>query len=104
MHGCLLRLDRPTDIRSYLVDPRFAKRADAKSAVCLIAMSQGIGNYIRAVRDEIENRLPVIRRRLANERIIPTITHECHKAHALRPEYIFDNDRDGTWHSITHWL
>ncbi|KAL0948377.1 hypothetical protein HGRIS_010959 [Hohenbuehelia grisea] len=81
--GCLLRLERPEECKSYLVDPLFSKRADAKSAVCLLAISQGIGAYIRTVTEEVQNKISPRMRRLANERIFPLFNAESLK---IRPE------------------
>jgi len=96
VHGCLLRVDRPGESKSYLVDPRFVKRADAKSAVCLLAMSQGVGDYIRAVKQEAEQRLSPERRKLAHEKIIPSLTVECNKVRpGNRMAFVFMQERDG---------
>ncbi|KAI0309101.1 hypothetical protein OF83DRAFT_1159297, partial [Amylostereum chailletii] len=57
LHGVLLRIERPSECRSYLVDPAFPKRADAKAAVCLIAMSQGVGDYVRSIVEELDNKV-----------------------------------------------
>ncbi|TFK35030.1 hypothetical protein BDQ12DRAFT_612281, partial [Crucibulum laeve] len=93
-HGCLLRLDRPNESRTYLVDCRFPKRADAKAAVCLLAMSQGVGNYIRKVKEDADNKLPAKMRLLANERILPLLSIECGKIRpGNRPEYEFITER-----------
>lgn len=52
-HGCLLRIEDPTrdppQVQNYLVEPGFLKRSDAKLAVCLRAMSEGVGNFLRGL-------------------------------------------------------
>ncbi|RDB29862.1 hypothetical protein Hypma_014011 [Hypsizygus marmoreus] len=56
--GCLLRLSCPTtpttqhNNKAYIVPPVFLKRADAKAAVCLLAMSQDISAHIHATPDK----------------------------------------------------
>lgn len=96
VHGCLLRVDRPGESKTYIVDPRFVKRADAKSAVCLLAMSQGLGDYIRSVKEQAEQRLSPERRKLAHEKIIPSLTVECNKVRpGNRMAFGFVQERDG---------
>ncbi|KAF8315797.1 uncharacterized protein EI90DRAFT_300196 [Cantharellus anzutake] len=49
LHGCVLRLDHPSlPSRSYMVDAVFSKRQEAKTAVCLQAISEDVGEYIRS--------------------------------------------------------
>ena len=68
MHGCLLRILRPSHPPlSYLLLPLFQKRADAKNAVCLQAISQGIGEYIRGVVRELDEKVTTEMRRVAGE-------------------------------------
>jgi hypothetical protein len=96
VHGCLLRVDRPGESKSYLVDPRFPKRADAKAAVCLLAMSQGLGGYIRAIGVAAESKLTPEMRKLANEQILPVLSSECNKIRpGAHPAFEFNRDRDG---------
>ncbi|KIY70597.1 hypothetical protein CYLTODRAFT_488007 [Cylindrobasidium torrendii FP15055 ss-10] len=50
--GCLLRVTiNNEEARSYVVDARFLRRADAKSAVILLAMSDGLGLWIRGLSE-----------------------------------------------------
>ncbi len=96
MHGCILRIQRPGETRTYLVDPQFPKRTEARSAVCLLAMSQGVGNYIRELKEEAENKLPADRRKLANEKILQTLSYECSKVKpGNRLVFIYATERDG---------
>lgn len=96
VHGCLLRIERPGDSRSYLVDARFPKRADAKAAVCLQAIFQGVGDYIRSVGKATENKITPAMKRWANEMIFPTLGSECHKIEpGLHPRYDFQKEKDG---------
>ncbi|KAI0065180.1 hypothetical protein BV25DRAFT_1822296 [Artomyces pyxidatus] len=76
LHGAVLRVVRPGECRSFLVDPQFPKRADAKAAVCLMAMSQGIGDYIREVGASLDKKIPADDRRRAHECILPFISTE----------------------------
>lgn len=96
MHGCLLRIERPQESRSYLVDSKFPKRADAKSAVCLQAIFQGVGDYIRDIAQELENRITPNMKRWAQESIFPNLGSEMSKANpGTHPQYEFPKDKDG---------
>lgn len=96
VHGCILRIERPGETRTYLVDPQFPKRADARSAVCLLAMSQDVGGYIRGLKEEAENKLSAERRKLANEKLIQTLSYECSKVKlGNRLMFTFSTERDG---------
>ncbi|KAE9399679.1 hypothetical protein BT96DRAFT_939228 [Gymnopus androsaceus JB14] len=50
-HGCVLRIEDPLkdpkEAKSYLVEPGFSKKNTAKLAVCLRAMSEGVGSFLR---------------------------------------------------------
>lgn len=100
VHGCLLRVCRPKHTRSYLVDPIFHKRNDAKSAVCLLAFSQGLGSYIRSAAEEIERQITPAMRKAVTERVLSTISSMCVKASNLLHEpvqaYEYRVDNDGT--------
>jgi hypothetical protein len=79
-----------------LVDPQFPKRSDARSAVCLLAMSQGVGNYIRGLKEETENKLPADKRKLANEKVLQVLSAECGKVRqGNRLAFTFTSERDG---------
>ncbi|EJD00364.1 uncharacterized protein FOMMEDRAFT_135948 [Fomitiporia mediterranea MF3/22] len=94
LHGCILRLDRPEEMRTYMVDPRFTKRTDAKSAVCLRAMSQGVVPYIRSLASAIDNRITSEMRKQANERILPILGSEYGRLrHGMHPAYDFNHDQ-----------
>jgi hypothetical protein len=96
VHGCLLRIERPQESRSYLVDARFPKRADAKAAVCLQAISQGVGDYIRTIGREVEFKIAPIMRRWANELIFPVLGSECNKIKpGTHPRYDYQKEKDG---------
>ena len=78
------------------MDARFPKRSDAKSAVCLLAMSQGVGDYIRGLKEAAENKLPADKRKLANEKILQVLAAECGKVrNGNRPVFEFTSERDG---------
>ncbi|CCA68056.1 hypothetical protein PIIN_01923 [Serendipita indica DSM 11827] len=81
MHGCLVRLNLPRreHSRSYLVEPQFTKRGDAKAAVALLAISQNIGGWIHEATTSVENLLtPEMRTKAAT--LIAPLYHECTKA------------------------
>ena len=96
MHGCLLRLERPGEPRSYLVDLRFYKRGDAKAAVCLLAMSQGVGHYIKEVGEAVQTKLSPESKKLAHQHIYFQLASECEKVRpGNHPIFTFPTDRDG---------
>ncbi|KIJ67229.1 hypothetical protein HYDPIDRAFT_107958 [Hydnomerulius pinastri MD-312] len=95
LHGCLLKLVRPGDYRTYLVDARFPKRADAKAAVCLQAMSCGIGDYIRATTLAAEQKVTPAMRSFSTNYIYPILTSELSKiGTGLHPRFEFEKERD----------
>ncbi|KAI6144341.1 hypothetical protein BKA82DRAFT_1003728 [Pisolithus tinctorius] len=95
LHGCLLRIDRPGTYRAYLVDAEFAKRADAKAAVCLKAMSCGVGEYIRTIVSSVESKLTSQMRSFSNNYIHPTLQSELSKIDpGLYPHFEFEKERD----------
>ncbi|KAI0667446.1 hypothetical protein C8Q78DRAFT_982101 [Trametes maxima] len=102
-HGCLLRLERPNEVKSYLVDARFSKRAEAKAAVCLLAMSEGVGEYIRSVAKTVEEKLSATTRKYVAETLIPTLNNEYRKAHGpgIQPFIEYDMDLDACGATIT---
>jgi hypothetical protein len=96
VHGCLLRVEHPSESKSYFVDPIFAKRVDAKAAVCLQAMSEGVASYIRGVGEAVNNKVTHSMRKWANEHVFPTIGLESHKINPGRgPTFTFEKERDG---------
>ncbi|KAI8976408.1 hypothetical protein BD414DRAFT_539383 [Trametes punicea] len=102
-HGCLLRLERPGEVKSYLVDARFSKRAEAKAAVCLLAMSEGVGEYIRSVAKAVEDRLPPAMRKYVAEVLTPTLNAEYRKLHGpgIHPQIEYDMDLDACGATMT---
>ena len=97
VHGCLLRLERPGEVKSYLVDTRFTKRAEAKSAVCLLAMSQGVGSYIRGVGKAVEDKLSPQMRRYISEVLLPALNSEYRKLRGagVLPPFEYEMELDG---------
>jgi hypothetical protein len=78
-----------------LVDPGFSKRNDAKAAVCLQAMSQGIGKYIESIGKEFENKVTPHMRQQASQ-IFTVLAAECAKVQAGRyPQYQYETEKDG---------
>ncbi|KAH0835651.1 hypothetical protein J3R83DRAFT_9402 [Lanmaoa asiatica] len=95
LHGCLLKLDRPGEYKASLVDARFPKRSDAKAAVCLQAMSEGIGNYIRSITSAIDTKITVTMRSFSNSLVYPALTSELSKIDTdLYPHFEYDKERD----------
>jgi hypothetical protein len=65
--------------------------------VCLQAISQGVGDYIRAVGKEVEEKITPIMRRWANDLIFPLLGLECSKVKpGTHPRYDFQKEKDGS--------
>lgn len=96
-HGAVLRVARPGEVRTYLVDPQFPKRADAKNAVCLVALATGVGAYVRAIADTLETKVSIETKGLVFESILPLLTTEYAKfwPNKLPEMFEFTRDRDG---------
>lgn len=104
VHGSILRIERPGETKTYLVDAQFPKRSDAKSAVCLLAMSQGVGDYIRELKEAAENKLPADKRKLANEKILQTLAADCGKVrNGNRLIFEFTSGRNGMLSFVLRW-
>ena len=96
MHGCLLRVEHPGGYKSFLVDPQFPKRADAKMAACLLAISQDIATYIREIGAAVEAKVTPEARKRAMESILPLIQSEYIKIWPKQPDmFLFPRDKDG---------
>lgn len=97
-----MRVKRPDEVRSYLVDARFHKRADAKAAVCLHAMTQGLGDSIRQVRKSIESKVTPAMTQWVKDHVLDALTSELRK---IRPGaqlmYTFEKDHDGESYAFT---
>ena len=96
-HGAVLRLTRPGEVRTYMVDPQFAKRVDAKSAVCLVALAAGVGAYVRGIGDAVEAKISSEARSLVFDRIFPLLLTEYGKFWPNKLPEMFDykKERDG---------
>ncbi|KAI0027948.1 hypothetical protein K488DRAFT_60000, partial [Vararia minispora EC-137] len=104
LHGALLRVERPSECRSYLVDPFFPKRADAKSAVCLLAMSQGVGDWIRKITRECEEKISFTLRERTTLRVLPLIMSEYSKVWPGRHPEMYTYSKDQDAHGCTMTL
>lgn len=59
-------------------------------------MSQGVGDYIREVKEAAENKLSPDKRKLANEKIMQVLAADCSKVrNGNRPIFEFTSERDG---------
>jgi hypothetical protein len=98
-HGAVLRLSRPGEVRTYLVEPQFPKRADAKNAVCLVALAAGVGTYVRAISAALEVKISAEMKTLVYESIIPLLTTEYAKywPNKLPEMFEYTKDRDGAY-------
>jgi hypothetical protein len=82
-----------------MVDPQFAKRVDAKSAVCLTALAAGVGAYVRGIGEAVEAKIsPEMRSRIF-DCIFPLMLTEYGKFWPNRPPEMFEytKDRDGVF-------
>ena len=96
VHGCLLKLDRPGEYKASLVDARFPKRSDAKAAVCLQAMSEGFGNYIRSIASAVDGKVTQTMRSFSSTLAYPALMSELSKIGTdLHPHVEYDKERDG---------
>jgi hypothetical protein len=98
VHGCLLRFGSPRveDGKSYLVEPQFVKRSDAKSAVALLAISQNVGGWIRDVTLPIENLITPEMRTKAGTLMAP-LNQECARGGLVgQPFYTYIHEEGGT--------
>ncbi|KAF9520220.1 hypothetical protein BS47DRAFT_1336199 [Hydnum rufescens UP504] len=95
LHGCVLRLDHPSgDSHSYMVDPVFSKRQDAKTAVCLEAISQNVGDYVRSTGTKYDERLTKEMKDYAKEHVFGLITQDLQRLKPpQRATWAFDNHK-----------
>ena len=93
----MLRLARPGEVRTYMVEPQFSKRADAKSAVCLAALAAGVGTYVRGIGDAVEAKISPEARSFVFDNIFPLLLTEYGKFWPNKPPEMFEytKDRDG---------
>ncbi|KIM64482.1 hypothetical protein SCLCIDRAFT_115071 [Scleroderma citrinum Foug A] len=95
LHGCLLRIDQPENYKAYLVEAQFAKRADAKAAVTLRAMSRGVGDYIRTIASSVELKVTPQMRSFSSNYVFPTLQSELNKIDpALHPQVEYGKQKD----------
>ncbi|KAH9170253.1 hypothetical protein EDB89DRAFT_1334952 [Lactarius sanguifluus] len=93
-HGAVLRLTRPGEVRTYMVEPQFSKRADAKSAVCLAALAADVGGYVRGIGAAIEVKISPEARSLVFDCIFPLLLTEYGKFWPNKPPEIFEYTKD----------
>lgn len=70
------------------------KHADAKVAVCLLAMSQGIGDYIREVGATVLKTISPRLRKITHQLLQPLLSTEIQQKRATIT-YDFEIDREG---------
>ena len=97
-HDAVLRLRRPGEVRTYMVEPQFPKRADAKNAVCLASLAAGVGAYVRSVSGALETKTSPETKMLVLENIHPFLTTEYgkHWPNKLPEVFEYTKNRDGT--------
>lgn len=95
VQGCLLRLHRPGECRSYFAEPQFPSQKDAKAAVSLLALSQGAGNYIRKLGAVVESRVSPQMRQFVLTLVFPALAAETHRISGVPPHFEFSATDDG---------
>ena len=96
MHGCVLRLITPSEVKTYIVDKIFSKRNDAKAGVCFQAMSQGIGQYIRDIAKVMDSKVTLDMRVKMNQRMLPVIMSEMARLKAgTQPNFEYEFEKNG---------
>ena len=97
MHGCLLKVDRLGEYKAFIVDARFPKRSDAKAAVCLQAMSEGIGNYIRSIISVVDSKITPKMRSFSSSLVQPALNSALNKIDTeLHPRFEYNKERNGS--------
>ncbi|KZT35892.1 hypothetical protein SISSUDRAFT_1050682 [Sistotremastrum suecicum HHB10207 ss-3] len=80
-HGCVLRVGAPGHhSASYLVDPIFAKRQDAKAAAIYSGLAHGLKDHIHDICNGVDEVLTPQMKSLAQERVLPRLYMEYHQA------------------------
>ncbi|KAJ7075991.1 hypothetical protein B0H15DRAFT_955967 [Mycena belliarum] len=87
LHGCLLRLKRPQECRSYFVHPQFVLQKDAKAAVAFLALSQGAGKYIREAGALVEAQVTPEMRRFVLSSVFTALAAETQRISGTAPLY-----------------
>ncbi|KAF8172830.1 hypothetical protein K438DRAFT_1981312 [Mycena galopus ATCC 62051] len=94
LQGRLLRLKRPGECRTYLVEPQFSSQKEAKAAVSLLALSLGAGKWIRETRAAAEARITPAMRRFAVESMFQALATEARRASGIAPRFEWHTDGD----------
>ncbi|KAJ6510419.1 hypothetical protein C8R45DRAFT_388254 [Mycena sanguinolenta] len=94
--GCLLRLERPGECRTYLAEPQFLTAKDAKAAVALLALSLGAGKWVRGSTSAVKARVTPEMRRFAQTTLFQALIAETHSASRVKPRFECHLER-GAW-------
>ncbi len=79
-----------------MVAARFQKRNEAKNAVCLLAMSEGVGAWIRGLIAEVEQRFTFAMRKTVDDILWPTLLTEYRKVKPKAdPLFTYEHVLDG---------
>ncbi|KAJ3848400.1 hypothetical protein EV368DRAFT_86662 [Lentinula lateritia] len=89
-YGCVLRIEPPPSdsdpkqAQTYLVEPRFSKKAKSRVGVCIQAMSEGVGSFLRAYAPDTKTTLPGVNslvtlemQRVVNDTMWPALEAAC---------------------------
>ncbi|KAJ7334732.1 hypothetical protein DFH08DRAFT_879250 [Mycena albidolilacea] len=87
LQGSVLRLKRPGECRTYLMEPRFPTYKNAKAAVSFLALSQGAGKWIREVSADLEALVTPEMRRFALKSLFPTLAQEMQRLTGSGPRF-----------------
>ncbi|KAJ7280224.1 hypothetical protein C8J57DRAFT_1174939 [Mycena rebaudengoi] len=94
LQGCLLRLNRPGECRSYLVDPQFSSHKEARVAVSLLALYQGAAKYIREVAAAVEAKVSPEMRKFVLSVVLPALDAESMRISGVSPRFQYSNVDD----------
>jgi hypothetical protein len=95
LQGSVLRLKRPGECRTYLMEPRFPTYKNAKAAVSFLALSQGAGKWIREVSTNLEALVTPEMRRFALKSLFPTLAQEVQRLTGSGPRFDCYTTDDG---------
>lgn len=83
------------EARSYLVDPVFSKRQDAKTAVSLLAIIEGAGEYALSLGKQYQDKLTPEMKEHAKE-VLKQLTSELHRVRpGLHATWAYKNEKGG---------
>jgi hypothetical protein len=70
----VIRLKKSSEIRTYLVEPMFTSKDDAKAAACAQALSENVMTFLCGPGWPMERKITPEMRRFCNETLLTTLT------------------------------